>query len=267
MGGERRVGGRAPRAAARAPEGSSVVVVEGLGIACVVYAAKSSEDRHGSIAGQTEECRAAIHQDPGRQVAGEYADESYSAYKRDRGPQLAAAIGHCEQLAGEHGVTELWVQHSDRLARGDGKRARHTVELALWALKHEIRIRSLQDPDTFRDLLYAVVTGQRNHEDSRRKGLATQAGIRRAAARGQHTGPPPDGYRTVRRIAPDGTVASSREIDPDRRPLIRPGSSKACCRQGRARRGRCWCPWREAVDWCCRARELRIRSRRAPGIR
>ena len=78
-------------------------MVEGLGIACVIYAAKSSEDRHGSIAGQSEECRAAIRQVPGLRVAGEYADESYSAYKRDRGPQLAAAIAQCEQLAGEDG--------------------------------------------------------------------------------------------------------------------------------------------------------------------
>ena len=37
-------------------------------------------------------------------------------------------------------------------------------------------MRTLQDPDTFRDLLYAVVTGQRNNEDSKRKAIASQAG-------------------------------------------------------------------------------------------
>jgi hypothetical protein len=56
-------------------------------------------------------------------------------------------------------------------------------------------LRTVQDPDTFRDLLYAVVTGQRNHEDSRRKGLAVAAGKRRAAERGDFLGFRPDGYR------------------------------------------------------------------------
>ncbi len=89
-------------------------------------------------------------------------------------------------------------RHSDRLARGDGLSARHTVEVALWALKHEVKIRTIQDPDTFRDLLYAVVTGQRNHEDSRRKSLAVQAGCQRAAARGDFVGYRPDGYSRAR---------------------------------------------------------------------
>jgi DNA invertase Pin-like site-specific DNA recombinase len=45
-----------------------------------------------------------------------------------------------------------------------------------------------QDLETFHDLLYAVVTDQRNHEDSRRKGAAMTAGRRRAAARGDYIG-------------------------------------------------------------------------------
>ena len=55
-----------------------------------------------------------------------------------------------------------------------GSSARHAVEIGLWALKNDVTVRTVQDPETFRDLLYAVVTGQRNHEDSRRKGLASR---------------------------------------------------------------------------------------------
>jgi len=55
-------------------------------------------------------------------------------------------------------------------------RPRHAVEISLWALKPDGRVRTVQDPDTFRDLLYAVVTGQRNHEDSRRKGIRSASG-------------------------------------------------------------------------------------------
>jgi hypothetical protein len=42
---------------------------------------------------------------------------------------------HAEELAGEYGTAELWALHSDRIARGDGRVARHAVEIALWALK------------------------------------------------------------------------------------------------------------------------------------
>jgi len=195
-------------------------VQDARAIPCVIYAAKSTEDRRGSIPGQLAECREAIEADPLRTLIGEYSDEAYSGFKGDRGPGLAAAIEHAEDLVARHGGAELWAQHSDRLARGDGKRARHTVELALWALKHEVAIRTLQDPETFRDLLYAVITGQRNHEDSTRKGLATQAGVRRAVARGQHTGPLPDGYRHARHLTATGEIERRGEIDPERQRVL-----------------------------------------------
>jgi len=148
-------------------------------IACVIYAAKSTEDRCGSIPGQLAECRAAIAA-PGRSVVAEYTDGAFSAFRRNRGPGLREAMAHVEELAEVGLVAELWVQHSDRLARGDGQSARHTVEIALWALKRDVKIHTLQDPTTFRDLPYAVVTGERNNEDSRRKALAAQAGRKRA---------------------------------------------------------------------------------------
>lgn len=185
-------------------------------IYCVLYAAKSTEDRHGSIPGQLKDCREAIERATDRVLAGEYFDEACSAFSGDRGPGLVDALRHAEELAREHGTAELWAQHSDRLARGDGRTARHAVEIALWALKREVRIRTIQDPDTFRDLLYAVVTGQRNHEDARRKGLASAAGYRRALERGEYAGRKLDGYRLAISIE-DGKVIRRLEIDPDRR--------------------------------------------------
>jgi hypothetical protein len=67
-------------------------------------------------------------------------------------------MAHVEQLAEQGAVAEVWVQHSDRLACGDGRSARNAVEIALWALKREVSVRTIQNPDTFRDLLYAVVS-------------------------------------------------------------------------------------------------------------
>jgi DNA invertase Pin-like site-specific DNA recombinase len=189
-------------------------------IACVVYAAKSTEDRRGSIADQIRECTEAVVADPHRKVVGEYTDEGFSAYSGSRGPGLVEAIIHVEELAGEGREAELWAQHSDRLARGDGRSARHAVEIALWALKRDVRVRTVQDPDTFRDLLYAVVTGQRNHEDSRRKGLATAAGMRRAAERGECMGTRPDGYMFAIEVSENGVIKRHLQIDPKRRLII-----------------------------------------------
>jgi hypothetical protein len=189
-------------------------------IPCVIYAAKSSADQRGSIPEQLRECREAIEADPRRHLIASYNDEAVSAFRRSRGPELAGAMEHAEALASEHGEAELWALHSDRLARGDGRSARHAVEIALWALKRDVKVRTLQDPDTFRDLLYAVVTGQRNHEDSRRKGLASAAGRRRAAERGQYTGAKPDGYRRAITISQSGAIEKRLEIDPERRAVV-----------------------------------------------
>jgi Recombinase/Recombinase zinc beta ribbon domain/Homing endonuclease associated repeat len=134
---------------------------------------------------------------------------------------LAEAMQHAEDLAHQSGVVELWAQHSDRLARGDGRLARHVVEIGLWALKRDVTVRTVQDPDTFRDLLYAVVTGQRNYEDSRRKSLSVAAGQRRAVGRGQHIGVAPDGYRiVVAAVDERGAVTKRLVLDPERQPMI-----------------------------------------------
>jgi site-specific DNA recombinase len=156
----------------------------------ILYAAKSTEDKRGSIPTQLEDCRKMAERE-GWEVVEEYSDEAASAWSDDRGPNLAAAMEHAERI----GAT-LIVQHSDRLARGDGVQARHLVEIALWAIKAEVTIRSVQDPQTFENLLMAVVMGERNTEDSRRKSLAVKSGHQRRAERGTHNGgrTPPYGY-------------------------------------------------------------------------
>jgi Resolvase, N terminal domain/Recombinase/Homing endonuclease associated repeat/Recombinase zinc beta ribbon domain len=187
---------------------------------CVIYAAKSTEDKRGSIPDQLRDCRAVIERDHDRRIVGEYTDESFSAFTGNRGPGLVDAMKLVEDLARKGTEAELWAQHSDRLARGDGKSARHAVEIALWALKREVRVRTIQDPETFRDLLYAVVTGQRNHEDSRRRGLAIAAGRRRAAIRGDYRGNKPDGYQLAVELDSSGIVKKRVVMDPERKPAF-----------------------------------------------
>jgi site-specific DNA recombinase len=156
----------------------------------ILYAAKSTEDKRGSIPTQLDDARAMAERE-GWKVVGEYSDEAASAWSGDRGPKLAAAMEHAEREA----PSMLVVQHTDRLARGDGVTARHLGEIHFWAAKAEIQIRSVQDDDTFTNPLLAFVMGERNAEDSRRKSRAVKDGMRRRREAGKHHGGPrPYGY-------------------------------------------------------------------------
>lgn len=178
----------------------------------ILYAAKSSPDERGSIPDQLERGRQFAESDD-REVIATYSEENVSAYHGDRGPELAAAMEHAEQT----GAT-LIVLHSDRLARGDGKHARHLVEVALWAIKAGVSIHSIEDPSTFENLVMAVVMGERNTEDSRRKAAAVKAGHARRRKLGKFSGgPAPFGY-TKRRNESDELILV---VDPVRAEIVR----------------------------------------------
>jgi len=178
----------------------------------ILYAAKSTEDIHGSIPTQLEDGRRLAEQE-GLEVVAEYSDEAASAYKGDRGPELAAALEHAERIGGT-----LIVQHSDRLARGDGKQARHLAELFFFANRAGVTLRSVQDDSTFQNPVLAVVMGERNMEDSRRKSLAIKAGMARRRKRGLYNGGfTPYGY-LLRRNEDDERVLV---IDEERAPWVR----------------------------------------------
>src|SRR5450755_1171652 len=113
--------------------------------AAVLYGAKSTRDEKGSIPTQLRDCRD-LAKRHGYEVAGEYKDEASSAYHGDRGPGLVKAMAECEHQVAEHGSCALICQHSDRLARGDAKQARHLVEVVLWGLKAGVELLSVQDP-------------------------------------------------------------------------------------------------------------------------
>lgn len=171
-------------------------------IKCVVYGAKSTKDEKGSIPTQLADGRA-LADAQGLTVVADYQDEAKSAFSGDRGPGLAAALAHCEALAAEHGSSALVVQHSDRLARGDGRQAKHLVWYALWALEHDVELMSVQDPEMLAGgdygLLMSTVGGIRNTEDSKRKKKSVADGLRRRTHNEKRKlgGPCPYGYQRV----------------------------------------------------------------------
>lgn len=119
---------------------------------CVIYAAKSTSDPKGSIGTQLKDGRA-LAMSRNYTVAGEYEDESASAYHGDRGPGLARAMAHCESIA----PCALVIQHSDRLARGNVTDAKHLVEYTIWALKTGVQIVSKQDAEMFPEGEFGVL--------------------------------------------------------------------------------------------------------------
>jgi site-specific DNA recombinase len=151
-------------------------------VLAVLYAAKSTVDKKGSNATQLADGRAFAARQ-GLEVVAEYVDEDASAYSGNRGPGLAAALEHAERMRGS-----VVVQHSDRLARGDGVQARHLVQLMLEAKARGIRLRSVEDDSSLDNVLMAAAMGERNSEDSRRKSAAVKAGLARRRAAGRRVG-------------------------------------------------------------------------------
>lgn len=191
-------------------------MTDATAVPAVVYAAKSTEDTHGSIPTQIEDARALAERN-GWEVVGVYQDEAKSAYKGNRGDDLARAREHAERVGGV-----IVVQHSDRLARGDGIRADHLVELVLWARKTGVRWASVQDPQTFdgMGLVYAALMGDRNHDDSARKSESVRSGIKRRAEKGKPVGSMPLGY-TVEKVVTDGNVVTRRVVAKDAATTVR----------------------------------------------
>jgi DNA invertase Pin-like site-specific DNA recombinase len=150
----------------------------------ILYAAKSTPDEKGSIESQLKAIRKAV-EDERRTIVGEFSDENASAYHGNRGPGLAAAI----ERAKERAPAELWCFDPDRLARGDGKEARHLAELFWEARQADVTLRAVNGDSDLQDPLYATIRGERNHKDSEAKAAATKRAIRESVAQGNHRSP------------------------------------------------------------------------------
>lgn len=193
-------------------------------VEAVIYAAKSTEDRRGSIPTQIEDGHRLCERE-GWKVIGVFKDEGFSAYTGNRGEELARAERVAVAAAAERGRCFIVSQHSDRVARGAGDApdaADHLVEVIARWNRSRVTLATDQD-DEFRDprtnLRNAALQGQRNLDDSRRKSAATADGKRRTAERGEWGGG----------IVPDGWVKLPRgegeprrlALDPDREGTLR----------------------------------------------
>ena len=197
--------------------------------AAVLYAAKSTEDEKGSIPDQLDDGRRlAAARD--FEVVGEHQDEAKSAYHGNRGDGLAAAMAACERLSAEHGSCALIVQRSDRLARGDVKKARHLTQIVTWAIEHNVQLLSAQDPSTFPDcadpnmkVLLGAIGGMSGNQESEKRGQSVKKGLRRRVVdRRQYIGGrAPFGYRYEAWIDERAERQSRLVLDPSEAAIVR----------------------------------------------
>jgi DNA invertase Pin-like site-specific DNA recombinase len=185
----------------------------------VAYAAKSTEDLHGSIKTQIEDCRALAERE-GWEIVCVFTDENKSAYHGNRGPGLIDAKRLAVSTAAERGECILLAQESDRFARGAGDApgaADHLGELFFAMRRQGVVLWSVRSGEL--DLLRAALEGERSHDETARKADGVAKGIRRVKDRGKPWGGVPCGYRIERTII-DEQVVSKRAIDPATEPTV-----------------------------------------------
>jgi site-specific DNA recombinase len=163
----------------------------------IIYAAKSTQDEHGSIPDQIDRCREYAATNGWQIAEPPEHDEAASAYHGSRGPGLTNAKQRAAALANGR-ETVLLVFASDRLARGDGRNAAHLVEHVLDGLKAGYRIESVtENLGGEMALVFASLYGERAHADSKAKSEHTKRGIHKMVRSGRWHGPAPYGYRAV----------------------------------------------------------------------
>src|SRR5215204_4322023 len=140
-------------------------------VPAVLYAAKSTEDVHGSIPTQLRDART-FAEAQGFEVVdgGELSDEAFSAYSGNRGPGLERAKELAAKTAAEHGRCVLVVQDADRFARGAGDApgaADHLGEVYFAMKRQGVELWTVRSGRL--DLLRAAIEGERANDESARK--------------------------------------------------------------------------------------------------
>jgi DNA invertase Pin-like site-specific DNA recombinase len=187
-------------------------------IPAVVYGVKSSPDEKESVADQHRIIREAIERQSDRTIIAEFGEANQSGFRKERGPQLEAAMRAATEAAQSQDA-ELWVWHSSRLARGDGTRGRRSIAKIVNDLRYEgVTVRSATDDEMVSPMLAGIASTVSNSY-SESLSVWTRAGLERRKERGEPVGALPGiGYEVDRRIV-DGRLVSRRLVSPTTGPL------------------------------------------------
>jgi DNA invertase Pin-like site-specific DNA recombinase len=183
-------------------------------IPVAVYGCKSSPDEKEAVADQHRIIRAAIEKEGGREIVGTFGEENQSGYRKERGPQLEQAMSAAVSAAEQHGEAELWVWHSSRLARGDGRKGRRSINLIVAQLLYaNVTVRSATDPEMVTPMLAGIASTVSNKYSEDLSGWIKR-GVARRQAKGLALGAVPFGHVIQRHIDADQRVVSERVPDP-----------------------------------------------------
>jgi site-specific DNA recombinase len=156
-------------------------------IPAVLYAAKSTQDKHASIPDQFKDGRKKAAEEDW-EIIGEFKDEGFSAYSGNRGPGLKEAADLASAAAAEQGTTCMLIaQHSDRFARGAGdKPGASDSLLEVWTRmrRADVHLRTYQNDAMMHKPVTVAVASEQAYEESRRKSDAVKDGMRRRRERG-----------------------------------------------------------------------------------
>jgi DNA invertase Pin-like site-specific DNA recombinase len=188
----------------------------------VVYGCKSSPDEKESIPDQHRLVLAAIEAEGGRRLIAEpFGEANASGYRKERGPQLEAAIRSATDAAGDHGEAELWVFHSSRLARGDGRKGKRSIQLVVAQLLYDdVVVRSVADPEMVTPML-AGIASKVAHQYAADLSAHTKRGVNKRRAEGKPVGGMGLGYAAEAVLDDAGKpvmrgnrVVTTRVVDP-----------------------------------------------------
>lgn len=188
-------------------------------IPTVIYGVKSSPDEKESVSDQQRIVREAIDREGSREVVGVYGESNQSGFNKERGPALEAAISAATEAATEDQEAELWVFHSSRLARGDGRRGRRGLGKIVHDLLYEnVVVRSVTDNEFVTPML-AGIGGTANNKFSEDLSAHITRGLDAAARRGDPSllakGVLLGGYLIERTLSERGQVTRRAVKHPD----------------------------------------------------
>lgn len=178
-------------------------------IACFIYLAKSTKDKHLSIPAQLKDCDDAINSlnqrrrpgEPERIVIDVFPDENFTAFTGNRGPGLIAAeraAAAWPERDDDHPKAEFWVQHTDRLARGAGDKpgaADSGVEVWHRMRRKNTHIRSAWNDEMTKSAVLMAIASEQAHNESLRKSKGVGPGhARRKKERKKQSGVTAWGY-------------------------------------------------------------------------
>ena len=178
-------------------------------IPAVIYGVKSSPDDKEAVKDQHRIIREAINDDD--RIIGVYGEENASGFRKERGPQLEAAIKAAKQAAAEHGEAELWVWHSSRLARGDGTPGKRSITKLVSDLLYEgVTVRSALDDQMVKPMLAGIASEMANKYSADLSDWI-KAGVARRRDSGKPVGNMPTiGYKVEAKLDENGNTIRSR---------------------------------------------------------